>query len=559
MNTHDTNDAHFRNGYLAKALIAKTMLICVAIFSLSATTSNENRYLKHFYKLPTSTQLSHARDLYEENPDSALIYYSILSSKYSSSLDKIDKENCLSAILEKWEITFFDYFDYNTAFQCLTKANEISEDLGKRDPRIDLYYGCMYHTLYEQTKVRNEGEKAFQYFSSAFNEAYNKRDINVIRMSIGNLIEVAHSLGKLHAITMQMEAYKSLAKEIMWPGYKYDIGLYEGLLNAEQGNLARYVEIFKKLVGEADKLGHPRYKYAAMTGIISGYKDMGNFRDALNWIETAEKTFCRSDFKDGQLMLYRMKAECLDSLGRKDEAKESMYNYVMLKDSLLNFNQVSAIRNSEFIESINDYEKQLYQINMKKQILLYLSFAGLIIILVISWSWYKLHRKNTALNSANISLYNKNIELLNREKELALSNKNATPMNVAKTGVKYKNSVVSDSLRDILWDNIINILSNNRMIFEPEFSIDRLAELCNSKTKYVSQVINEHGDNFSTLLNRYRIKEACNLMTPETNLTIEAIANDVGFRSVNAFRTSFKHITGLLPSVYLKIAREKRS
>lgn len=547
-----------RNCYLTRTLIAVTVVIWIGIFSFSAFSAAK-LYNNLIYKQSTAEQLSRARKLYKTNPDSALVYYSILASKYSPSLSSADKENCLSAVLEKWEITFFDYFDYNTSFQCMAKAKEISEDLGKTNPRIDLYYGCMYHTLYEQTKEHEEGLKAFKFFSKAFQEALKTKDIDVLRMSIGNLTEVAQSLGKLKDIKKEIAAYKSLAKKLTWPGYKFDIGLYEGALSAEQGNLAGYIDIYKNLVSEADKLGSLRYKYAAICGIISGYMEMKNYKEALNWIEIANNTFRGVDFKDGQLLLYRMQAECFDSLGRKDEAQNSMYNYVLLKDSLLNFNQVTAIRNSEFMEDVNDYEKQLYNINHKKQTLQYLTIAGLLIMLIITWAWYKLYRKNKALNSANISLYNKNVELLKRDKEQSKNSGKSredsfAPEDDAKAKIKYKNSVVSDSLRDSLWENITTILQTNREIFEPDFSIDRLAELCGSKTKYVSQVINEHGDNFSTVLNSYRIKEACQLMTPDTNLTIEAIANQVGFRSVNAFRTAFKRVTGLLPSVYLKIA-----
>jgi AraC-like DNA-binding protein len=76
----------------------------------------------------------------------------------------------------------------------------------------------------------------------------------------------------------------------------------------------------------------------------------------------------------------------------------------------------------------------------------------------------------------------------------------------------------------------------------------------------VSQVIHEHcGLNFNAFLNQYRIKEACKRMSDTTrygNYTIEAIANDVGFRSRSAFASSFKRITGLTPSEYQRFAQD---
>jgi len=40
-------------------------------------------------------------------------------------------------------------------------------------------------------------------------------------------------------------------------------------------------------------------------------------------------------------------------------------------------------------------------------------------------------------------------------------------------------------------------------------------------------------------------------------MTLEAIANSVGFKSVNSFRTAFKKVTGLFPSKYQQLADKK--
>jgi AraC-like DNA-binding protein len=94
-----------------------------------------------------------------------------------------------------------------------------------------------------------------------------------------------------------------------------------------------------------------------------------------------------------------------------------------------------------------------------------------------------------------------------------------------------------------------------------DFSAIKLAELTESKYNYVSQVINENfGCNFNAVLNEYRIKEACNRMNDISNYgnyTIEAIANSVGYSSTNSFRAAFRKSTGLSPSEYQKIARDK--
>jgi len=59
--------------------------------------------------------------------------------------------------------------------------------------------------------------------------------------------------------------------------------------------------------------------------------------------------------------------------------------------------------------------------------------------------------------------------------------------------------------------------------------------------------------NFRLFLNEYRIKEAQRLFSvPDAGkYKIEAVGNEVGFKSPNAFRRAFTEITGVSPSFYL--------
>ncbi len=80
--------------------------------------------------------------------------------------------------------------------------------------------------------------------------------------------------------------------------------------------------------------------------------------------------------------------------------------------------------------------------------------------------------------------------------------------------------------------------------------------------RYVSQVINESTNkNFNTLLNEYRIREACKRLTDFDTygqMTNETIAEGLGYKSRSHFIRTFKKMTGLTPSQYQKIAREEQ-
>ena len=96
---------------------------------------------------------------------------------------------------------------------------------------------------------------------------------------------------------------------------------------------------------------------------------------------------------------------------------------------------------------------------------------------------------------------------------------------------------------------------------EKEFYTSSLASLANlakqvhESTHHVSQVINEKmGKNFFELLAQYRVESAKKLLSgsEKDTLTIEEIAEKVGYNSKSAFNTTFKKLTGQTPSQYKK-------
>ena len=101
----------------------------------------------------------------------------------------------------------------------------------------------------------------------------------------------------------------------------------------------------------------------------------------------------------------------------------------------------------------------------------------------------------------------------------------------------------------------MHIMEDVSVICNPEFTIDNLAIMVNSKHYYVSQLINSiQNKNFRSFLNTYRIREAQRIFseTDISQFTVEYVSTQVGFKSRTAFREAFKEITGVSPSFYIK-------
>ena len=130
----------------------------------------------------------------------------------------------------------------------------------------------------------------------------------------------------------------------------------------------------------------------------------------------------------------------------------------------------------------------------------------------------------------------------------------------AKSIRKYAGSTLDVPAKQKLKDKIQEILANGDEIYAADFNLERLAALCNSNPKYVSQVINElYESNFSLLLSRYRIEEARRRIEHSdfSNLTLEAIATSVGFKSRATFHAAFKRFMWQTPGEYIKNVKGK--
>ena len=97
------------------------------------------------------------------------------------------------------------------------------------------------------------------------------------------------------------------------------------------------------------------------------------------------------------------------------------------------------------------------------------------------------------------------------------------------------------------------------IISRSDFNLNMLADMVDSNTKYVSWIINDtYKKNFKTMLNEYRIHEACRRMSDTEhygNMTLQAIYEELGYNSAASFIQSFKKVNGMTPSQYQKLLR----
>lgn len=130
----------------------------------------------------------------------------------------------------------------------------------------------------------------------------------------------------------------------------------------------------------------------------------------------------------------------------------------------------------------------------------------------------------------------------------------AEPVQEKKTGSepKYSKSGLSQDLKEDILKKIELLLSKEKKFYlDPTINLQKFAGMLSVHPNYLSQVLNEQmGRSFFEFIAFHRIEEAQKLLADPANehLTIEVIAEQVGYNSKSAFYSTFRKLTGKKPS-----------
>ncbi|WP_406684967.1 helix-turn-helix domain-containing protein [Seonamhaeicola sp. MEBiC1930] len=127
---------------------------------------------------------------------------------------------------------------------------------------------------------------------------------------------------------------------------------------------------------------------------------------------------------------------------------------------------------------------------------------------------------------------------------------------------KYKKSGLTQNLSIELKENLIQLFNEEKLYKNSSINLDTIASKLETTRHSASQVINEHFNmNFSELINKFRVKEAINILEEDIHgsLNIIDVAYEVGYNNKVTFNKAFKKETSLTPSEFINLRIKKRS
>ncbi len=116
---------------------------------------------------------------------------------------------------------------------------------------------------------------------------------------------------------------------------------------------------------------------------------------------------------------------------------------------------------------------------------------------------------------------------------------------------KYRKSSLTEEQKEEILTKIRTEMQEHLYFTDNLSSLSGLADRINQSSHHVSQVINERlGKTYFELLSSYRIEYAQKLLSEDSRMTIEELAEKVGYNSKSSFNAAFKKITSFTPSEF---------
>lgn len=434
--------------------------------------------------------------------------------------------------------------EYNIALNKYLEFTKIEEKQQQKDTLELISTYCNIGGIYS---VYQNFAQARDMYEKAYILSQESRNKNMIFETLNNLVGANCKLGK------QEEAEKLNQKVFLLSGIDKGKKLFyyyfnKGFIANCNSNYTEKAKWMNQAIHMVDKYHLPiNMKVYPYSEIYLSYEEQGEYTKALDALlryEVLAKEI--SAKKRGQAYLivdcYKGLMRIYTKMGNKEKALQYQNAFFKYNDSILNVNEFSKIRNQ--YQNYENEEKQQTISKQQKTIFYQEVILGMLILLVVTAiiAIIIIRKQQRKLYDTNVALYTRNNELVEAEGKIE---------HKSNTNVQH----------DELITRINQVMSDESVFCNSEFSLATLAKLAQSNTSYVSQAINTtYNKNFRSFVNEYRIKEAMKRMKNNDtykNYSIQGISESVGYKSVSNFIAAFKKHTGMTPSLYQKLSKNE--
>ena len=150
--------------------------------------------------------------------DSAMVYYNRAAKLSERQKDTRGKQLEVKALLGKWSVYFFYFFDYSKAFEALAQARLISEQQAFSTAPVDFREGLLYHALSDQCNDEAAARLALNNYQRAFAESGSDTEPQSLNNMMVNYILIAHKLGNTKSCWGRRNLVITNSTSFFWRG-----------------------------------------------------------------------------------------------------------------------------------------------------------------------------------------------------------------------------------------------------------------------------------------------------------------------------------------------------
>ena len=495
--------------------------------------------------------------------DSALVCYSILGDRAASSSGD-DAIVCIRGLLQAGTICG-KKFNYREAMNYYLHCQDLCESKHRNDILMVVLKNI--GNIYSQFHDYEHGRSYYQK-SLGLARKYHNRDLEH---------DVLYNLVNSYLITeMRPQAEKCFEQmekmNLHSVKARYNYIFTKALLLETKSALPQALDAYWQAYRLAEKsdAGYSM-RGSCLSRIAIIYQLQGQYENAIQLCRKNDAEAQRRNMLDLQAETYRQLASVYYAMGLRDSSIKYQMMYLDLQDEVYNQSVFNGLKNAQFMHDMKKTTEQVEHLSEERdqqRTIIFIVCAFLLLLLV---SAFVIYRQNKRITRMYRDLFRRNKTLIASEQKYK-SQLKELEKGLRKTREQARHTLdsgVATSVVDVsatvstggITQRIRNILDTTDSYLDPDFTIEKLSRMVDENTRTVSKIIkDQYGENFRTLLNELRVKEAMIRLTDSKRYgcyTIKAIAESVGYRSQSNFITVFTKIAGIKPSIYQKLASEE--
>lgn len=532
-------------------------MVCVStVLSCAGKSKPDFDALFQRYKnMPDKNLSREGQELLSRNSmDSAMAVFTILANRHENPKTQESADyacqahNCLGMIC-------FMNSNYSGAYSHFSAASEL---WGEGDAAGNLNLSAIYLYYGDQ-------QRAYQLMRNVFDDAVRKRNYHMASSTMLNLLtsDIDESVLPPDTIASLIRHYRrNVRRTTDNPEYHLASHMASAKLYSIEGRHEEAIkELKESLMANGGTLIPSRNLFSSYEELGKMYMASGRGDSAIFYLEKAEKIARDHNFPELLMSVYSNISKVYAATGHNSLADEYRYKRLNLNDSLFTTREFGKIHDLEMFHQADKFERHLNRLSMEKELRGKVLWIVSIALVVLAGLLIFIFRQNHSLQRKNKYLFERNLEIMSvQDKEKEERRNDEKDPDEEKENIKYNSSGLSEEAAEEIKKRILQVMSNEELFCKEDFSLRDLANLCESNSKYVSQVLNERiGMSFSQYLNERRVSVARRIFIDHENyghLTLEAIVAGLGYKSRSTFSKTFKRITGLSPSEFQRMARE---